>query len=147
MPAARLSGLGVRLRRARRTDLDAVRALLGRPVRAGERRFDRRYVTDLGHDVFVAQDGTDEVVGVVGVVYVRSLARGRWRAVLDVLRARDRPVGDALLVFAEGRARARGCSTLEAWPEGDADPLVAYVAARGWRTGGPGWVTTLAESP
>lgn len=147
MPVVRLPGLGVRLRRARRTDLDAVRALLGRPPWPGAQRFDRRYVADLGHDVYVAQDARGEVVGVVAVVYVRSLARGRWRAVLDVLRARERAVGEALLAFAEGRARHRGCRTLETWPESDDDPLVAQVAARGWRAGCAGWATTLEERP
>jgi len=145
MPARRLPGLGVRLRRARRTDLPALRALLRRPARPGEQRFDRRFVTDLGHDAYLAQDGTGAVVGVVGIVYVRSLACGRWRAVLDVLRARDAALADALLAFAEERARRRGCSTLEAWPLEPSDPLLDAVAARGWHSGLAGRMKTLEE--
>ena len=146
MPARRLPGLGVRVRRARRTDLEAVRALLGRPVRPAEQRFDRRVVTDLGSDVYLAEDDGSAVVGVVGVFYLRSLASGRWRAVLDVLRARDEPLAAALVAFAEERARGRGCTTLEAWPARDDDPLVPAVVARGWRPAPPAHVVSL-EGP
>jgi len=137
MSARRLPGSALRARRGRRTDLPAVRALLGLGVASGlDKRFGRRLVADLGHDVHVAEDGAGTLVGVVAVAYVRSLAAGRWTALLDVARVRDgaEPAAlSALLDLAEARARRRGCVELRAWLSPDDPPLRALLCARGWQ--------------
>lgn len=145
MPARRLPGLGVRLRRGRRTDLTAVRALLGRTDRPGAQRFDRRVVTDLGGDVYVAEDAAGGLVGVVAVAYVRSLREGRWTALLDVLRARDVALATALLECAAGRARARGCTALQTLAAAGDAGLAETLGALGWQPAGQ--VLGLALGP
>jgi hypothetical protein len=133
-----LPGTGVRVRRGRRRDLAGVRSLLGDPAREGlERRF-RRIVADLGADVYVAEDGAGAIVGLVSVVYARSLARGGVSALLDGARARPDPGPDVLaglVAFAEERARKRGCRRLAAWVDPDDGALRATLVARGYRAG------------
>src|SRR5262249_18553831 len=100
-------------------------------------RFDRRTLADLAGDVYVAEDDRGELVGVVSVAYVRSLARGRFAAVLDAARAGGNP--PALLAhplaFSEERARRRGCRRLTAWPDPADAALHAALVSRGYRRG------------
>src|SRR5512143_3371571 len=87
--AAAMDGRPIRCRRARRTDAEAVFALLdhgaapARPRdRAGRHRF-RQLVADLGADCYVAL--IDEtVVGLVHVTYARHLLDGQ-RATVELL--------------------------------------------------------------
>jgi hypothetical protein len=133
-----LPGTAVRVRRGRRCDLAAVRSLLGAGAGAGLERVFRRIVADLGGDVYVAEDGTGAIVGLVSVVYARSLARGGLSAMLDGARARPEPgpaVLAGLVAFAEERARKRGCRRLAAWVDPDDRDLRAALVARGYRAG------------
>src|SRR5262245_16042745 len=138
MPAEALAGTNVRVRRGRRADLPRVLALLG--LKAGPRvtRLYRRVVADLGTDLYVAEDPGGEVVGLVSIVYSRSLFRGGLSARLDGARATTSaaaPVLDGLIAFAERRARGRGCRRLEAPRDGAGhDPeLRTALLARGYR--------------
>jgi GNAT superfamily N-acetyltransferase len=132
-----LPGTAVRVRRGRRRDLAQVQSLLG--ADAGDRleRFFRRILADLGSDVYVAEDGGGEIVGLVAVVYARSLVRGGLSAVLDGARARREPARllEGLVAFAEERARKRGCRRLTAWLEPEDAALRATLLARGYRPG------------
>jgi hypothetical protein len=124
-------------REVRRRDLPQVQALLGDAGTALARVF-RRMVADLGRDLYVAEDPAGEIVGVVSVVYARSLAGGGTVAVLDGIRARATPAPEllaGLVAFAEERARRRGCRWLgAALGAGDAD-LRATLLGRGYRAG------------
>ncbi|HZP42374.1 MAG TPA: hypothetical protein VFD84_12830 [Candidatus Binatia bacterium] len=134
MAARRLLESGVRIRRGRRRDLPAVERVLGRAPATGFGRVYRRVLRDLGTDVYVAEDAGGAIVGLVAVVYARSLVRGGASALLDGARAAARPVLDGLVAFAEERARRRGCRRLEAFVGDDAE-LRAALVGRGWRTG------------
>jgi len=131
-----LPGIGVRVRRGRRHDLAQVRSLLGVPSTDRLERFFRRILRDLGTDVYVAEDDAGAIVGVVSVVYARSLVRGGLSATLDGARARAepaRPLLDGLVAFAEERARKRGCHRLAAWVAPDDGELRAALVSRGYR--------------
>lgn len=135
--SARLPGTDVRLRRGRRRDLDGVYALLAgdEPRRA---RFDRRTLSDMAQDVYVAEAPGGEVVGVVAVAYLRSLRAGRFAAVLDTARAQAgprQPLLDRLIAFAEERARRRGCRQVRAWVDPGDGALRAALLSRGWQLG------------
>jgi hypothetical protein len=133
-----LPGTAVRVRRGRRRDLASVESLLGPEARAGLARLFRRIVADLGTDVYVAEDGEGAIVGLVSVVYARSLARGGVSALLDGARVRSDPgptLLEPLIAFAEERARKRGCRRLAAWVDPDDRDLRATLVARGYRTG------------
>jgi len=130
-----LTGKEVRLRRGSRRDLEAIARLLDPSALAERgRRFDRRLVADLGHDVYVAESREGELVGVVALAYFRSLTAGRFVAILDTLRvAGDRPTALAgLLDLAERRARSRGCRDLLAMPGAMAGAVGAMLRERGW---------------
>src|SRR5207253_1929155 len=76
-----------------------------------------------------------EIVGLVSVLCLRSLARGGRSALLDGARARRPALLAGLVAFAEERARKRGCRRLAAWVEaGDAE-LHAALLARGYHAG------------
>src|SRR5262245_328734 len=70
-----LPGTGLRVRRGRRADLPQLAAVLG-PGGEGLERVLRRLLADLGRDVYVAEEPGGEIVGLVSVVYARSLVRG-----------------------------------------------------------------------
>ena|SRR5437868_9129907 len=129
-----LPDAGVRVRRGRRRDLPHVQSLLG--IAGGDRlaRHFRRIVADLGMDFYVAEDREGAIVGLVSVVYARSLARGGVSATLDGARATP-AILDALLAFAEERARRRGCARLSAAPDSGDSALRAALVARGYRVG------------
>jgi hypothetical protein len=136
MAARRVLEGGLRVRRGRRHDLERLRGLV--PGRGEPRveRFDRRTLADLAQDVYVAEAPGGEIVGVVAVAYVRSLAGGRFAAVLDTARTAagpGAPLLDALLDVAEERARRRGCRQVRAWLGPGDGALRATLAARGWR--------------
>jgi hypothetical protein len=135
MAADALAGTTVRVRRGRRGDLPRVLALLGRAHGPREARLYRRVVADLGTDLYVAEDARGDVVGLVSVVYGRSLFRGGLAARLDGARASDAApaVLEGLLAFAERRARRRGCARLEVRLEGADAALRAALLARGYR--------------
>jgi hypothetical protein len=135
-----LPGTSLRVRRGRRDDMAALRAVLGEP--AVPPRGLRRVVGDLRVDVYVAEDGGGTVVGVVAVTYARSLFRGGMGAVLDGVRARPPAGAEAvagLVAFAEERARRRGCRRLTAWPDPADGALRAALVARGYAAGEAFW--------
>jgi hypothetical protein len=128
----------MRVRRGRRRDLPQVRAVLGVPTGDRLERTWRRIVRDLGSDVYVAEDAAGEIVGVLSLVYARSLVRGGLSATLDGVRARREPaqlVIEGLVAFAEERARRRGCRRLAAWVDAGDAALRAALLARGYRSG------------
>jgi GNAT superfamily N-acetyltransferase len=123
-----MSDVRVHIRRGRRTDFTAVMHLLTAsgvtvpvPDRATLRRF-RQLVADLGGDFYLALVD-DAVVGLVHVTYARQLAvppSARLDQLVVAPSARRRGIGSALLAFAEGRARQRGCSAFTCvLPDGD----------------------------
>jgi hypothetical protein len=88
------------------------------------------------NDVYVAEDADGQIVGIVAVVYARSLGRG-LSALIDGARTRAQPSAEllqGLVAFAEERARRRGCRRLTAWVDGDVE-LRAALVARGYREG------------
>jgi hypothetical protein len=138
MAARLLPGTAARVRRGRRRDLVQLQAVLGSP--GGERlaRFYRRMLADLRGDIYVAEDATGEIIGILSLVYARSLVRGGQSALLDGVRARRPPARaliEALVAFAEERARRRGCRRLAAWVDHDDADLRATLLARGYGTG------------
>ena len=134
MPAEALAGTNVRVRRGRRGDLPRVLALLGLDPDPRRARLYRRVVADLGTDLYVAEDTAGDVVGLVSIVYARSLFRGGLSARLDGARAVE-GVLDGLIAFAERRARRRGCARLEVHLDGGEPALYAALIARGYRGG------------
>jgi len=137
MTARLLPGTDVRVRRGRRGDLEALGRVLGVPASGRMVRAYRRIVADLGNDVYVAEDARGELVGVVSVVYRRSLVQGGLAAVLDGVRTRPDATGvlDGLVAFAEERARRRGCRRLTACLAPDDGAVRATLVARGYRVG------------
>lgn len=140
-----LPGTAVRVRRGRRRDFEAVRALLAAPAGEHLARVFRRILADLGTDVYVAEDERGEIVGMVSVLYARSLVRGGPAALLDGARARGPALLGGLIAFAEERARKRGCRRLAVRVDADDADLRAALLARGYRSGEL-LVTELAEA-
>jgi len=131
-----LPGTAVRVRRGRRRDFAQVQSLVDAAARAHLERVFRRIVADLGTDVYVAESGDGEIVGLIAVTYARSLVRGGISAMLDGARTRrERDILDGLVAFAEERARKRGCDRLTAWVAPDDADLRATLVARGYRAG------------
>jgi hypothetical protein len=133
-----LPASGARVRRGRRRDLPALAAVLGPEASVRLERVFRRILADLRNDVYVAEDARGEIVGLVSIVYARSLVRGGLSALLDGARARQvpaRPLLEELVAFAEERARRRGCQRLTAWVGAEDAELRAALLARGYRTG------------
>ncbi len=133
-----LPGTGFRVRRSRRRDLPQLAALLGPDADGGRARSFRRIVADLGNDVYVAENPGGEIVGMVSVVYARSLVHGGLSAMLDGARARHKPARvllEPLVAFAEERARKRGCRRLTAWVECWDAELRTTLLERGYATG------------
>lgn len=132
----------IRLRRARRTDFETVRALLAASGLAlavddrGVRSRFRRLVADLGADLYVATVD-DRLCGVVHVTYARHLIAGP-QATLELLvvapEARRQGIGRALAEGAAHRAHRRHCVRLT----GRRLPAeaAAFFAHLGWRTAG-----------
>ena len=140
MAAQSIPGTDVHVRRGRRQDLTRVSAMLGAAAATSppERlaHFFRRVLADLGSDVYVAEDARGEIVGLVAVTYARSLMHGGHSALLDGVRTCREPAGpllEGLLLFAEERARRRGCRRLTAWVEPGDVTLRAALLARGYR--------------
>jgi hypothetical protein len=112
--------------------------MLGVDPAPGRDRFYRRTLADLAGDVYVAEAADGAIVGLVSLVYPRSLVHGDRAAVLDGARARrdaGRPVLEGLVAFAEDRARRRGCRRLCAWLDRDDAALRETLVARGYRPG------------
>jgi hypothetical protein len=114
----------IHCRRLRRTDADAVLALLAgalgtapRGDRATLHRF-RRLVADLGTDCYVAV-ADEALVGLVHVTYARHLL-DRQRATVELLLLAPDPLGgDAAVALARlvgERVRQRGCRVVD-WRE------------------------------
>src|SRR4051794_22267514 len=109
------------IRRSRRTDHAALatlggwRTVDGAPARSV--RLFRRVVADQAYDLYVAAEA-ERIIGVVAVSYVRVLALGGQRAVVEELfvarEHRGRGVARKLLEFALRRAEKRGVRTIEA---------------------------------
>jgi len=143
----------IRLRRARRTDFDAIGVLLAGRVstewsagRPALRRF-RRVVADLGSDLYVAARDA-QVVGVVHVTYARQLG-GMPHARLEVLAvdpdARGHGLGRSLIALAVERARRRGCAALRCAAAADSDSARAFLAHAGWQASGAEFAFDLAN--
>jgi hypothetical protein len=133
-----LPGTGFSVRRARRADLPQLAALLGCEVAGWRARAFRRIVADLGTDVYLAENPGGEIVGIVSVIYARSLVHGGLCALLDAARTRHEPAHallGPLIAFAEERARKRGCRRLTASIEREDAALRALLLERGWATG------------
>lgn len=118
----------IRCRRLRRTDADAVFALLeaaGLGDAAADRTRRHRFrllAADLGGDCYVAT--IDEtVVGVAHITYARHLLGGQRATVellaVDPARPGAETVGALAALLAE-RARRRGCRTID-WRDPPAD--------------------------
>jgi GNAT superfamily N-acetyltransferase len=143
----------IRHRRARRTDFEAIRALLTasglaapEPDRAGLRRF-RRIVADLGADLYLAVADA-RVVGVVHVSYARHLDRGP-QARLELLAVapdvRRRGIGTGLAALVARRARRRGCAVLHCGTAGETDAGRDLLRRAGWRPAGQQFMLDLTE--
>jgi GNAT superfamily N-acetyltransferase len=143
-----------RLRRARRSDFDAIWTLLiqrgsaapGEPDRATLRRF-RRVIADLGADLYVAV-ADDRPLGLVHVTYARRLA-GPPEARLELLVAGPPGAsGDdtarALMALATDRARRRGCMVMRCVAGAPAVDGAA-LERLGWRRAGDALQVDLAE--
>ena len=134
----------IRCRRVRRTDADAVFALLaasGGPIpprdRSSRHRF-RLLVADLGGDCYVAV-ADETVVGLVHVTYARHLI-DRQRATIEVLLAaapRREDTAAALAALVRERAGRRGCRVID-WREPVRDDAMqAFTALLGARPADP----------
>jgi GNAT superfamily N-acetyltransferase len=132
----------IRVRRVRRSDFDALTALLDASElsvpgddRQRRSRF-RRLVADLGSDPYVALVD-DQLCGVIHVSYARHLLADQ-QATLELLvvapAMRRHGVGRALAAAAVTRARARGCRRLHCrgLPAGGG----AFFTALGWHAAG-----------
>lgn len=107
----------LRIRRAKRTDIPALR-LLAAPAGAelvsrAETRYWRRLASDPRLDFYIAEQA-GAVQGMLLVCYVRTLGSPGWQALLDlIVRPAAAPdIVQALLDFAKARARRRGCQQL-----------------------------------
>ena len=104
------------MRRAKRTDISALR-LLAAPAAAEsvsrtETRHWRRLASDPQLDFYVAEQA-GAVQGMLLMCYVRSLGSPGWQALLDlIVRPAAADIAQALLDFAKARARQRGCQQL-----------------------------------
>ena len=116
-----MSASRVHIRRARRTDYDALAAIGGwGRVDGSERRtlrLFRNLVADQAYDLYVAEDD-GERVGVGAVSYVRVLALAGQRATLEEVSVREdrrrAGIGRALVEFLRERAIRRGARRFEA---------------------------------
>jgi len=111
----------LKIRRGKRVDFTAVIALVQRtegrewpPEKALVRLF-RRLVSDLGYDLYVAEQN-GEVCGVVMVGYRRLLIQGGLCAMLDgvITVESGGEIGQRLITFAKERARKKGCRLVQA---------------------------------
>jgi len=143
----------IRHRRARRTDFDAISALLadsGLTVPGAERaalRHFRHLVADLGGDLYVAESDA-HILGLVHVVYTRHLFRApRARLGLLVVAppARGRGIGRSLAALAAGRARRRGCAALRYGAADEGDGTRAFLDRTGWQRVGDEFEFDLAD--
>jgi hypothetical protein len=134
----------IRVRRSRRADFPAVRALLGTTSAARDARFAARTLGALAGDVYVAQEGQGPLRGIVVLGYVRSLADGRWVAILDGVWSAPgwEAVLGPLVTHAEARARQRGCRRIVVASETVPEPVRALLACRAY-TERPALVGTL----
>jgi ribosomal protein S18 acetylase RimI-like enzyme len=143
-----------RHRRARRTDFDAIGAILaegGLPAPTSgpaARRHFRRLVADLGADLYVAENAA-RVVGVVHVTYTRPVT-GAPQARLELLAvaaaARGQGVGRGLAALAAARARRRGCTSLRCSTATAPEGSRALLDRRfGWRPVGEEFEFDLAR--
>ena len=106
-------------------DFAAVMALVQRaeerewPSEKALARLFRRLVSDLGYDLYVAEQN-GEVCGVVMVGYRRLLLQGGLCAMLDgVITAKsEAEIGQQLIAFAKERARKKGCRLVQALVSG-----------------------------
>jgi len=140
-------------RRARRTDVDAISAILTasrlpapQSDRAGQRRF-RRIVADLGADLYLAVAAA-RVVGVVHVSYARHLIAGpqaRLELLIVAPDARRRGIGKGLAALAAMRARRRGCAALRCGAAAETDDGRAFLSRLGWRQAGEEFMFDLTD--
>lgn len=124
----------LRVRRARRSDLDRVRALLDEvsapPLRAERKRW-RRLVSTLREDLYLAErEDDDALVGLAVIVYARGL--GPPAAIVRRLHGAD-DAARVLLECATARALARGCARLEV--QVTAGTIADGLIACGWSEG------------
>ena len=107
----------LRIRRAKRADIPALRLLAApaaaEPISRAETRYWRRLASDPRLDFYVAEQA-GAVQGMLLVCYMRTLGSPGWQALLDlIVRPAVAPdIAQALLDFAKARARQRGCQQL-----------------------------------
>jgi len=143
MAGRRLDGCDARLRRATRHDLPALRHLLGAGDVRSE-RFDRRFLRNLGADVYVAETVRGDLVGAVALSFTRSFAAGQWRGQLDgvwVHGEQAHAILDGLLAYAVARAAGRHCRELLV--PGPVDHALATALDRAGFTRGESWRAAL----
>lgn len=142
----------IHYRRARRTDFDAVGAILrasDAPApprdRAGLHRF-RRVLADLGANVYVAEsDG--RLLGIVHTIYIRPVNRppeARIELLVVDPPVRRQGVGRGLAALAAARARRHGCTTLRCGVAPAAEGR-AFFTRIGWRAGDDEFQFDLAD--
>jgi hypothetical protein len=128
----------VRVRRARRDDLDRVRSLLGAsaPASLAERKRWRHLVSTLREDLYLAErEDDDTLLGLVVIVYVRGL--GPPVAIVRSLHGASDAVTRSLLDCAHRRALSHGCARLEVQlsEESRDSVLATTLLGSGWQTG------------
>ena len=153
----------IKIRRGKRTDIPALRALLNPAgavtpdISKHETRYWRRLAADPSLDFYVAEYA-GRLQGLVLVCYIRRLDYHGWCAVLDFALSgsvaedlRD-DIGQALINFAKTRARKRGCQQLVVHPS-DADSpyrqelLKALLTGHGFQSVGSLLSCPLSENP
>ena len=144
----------IKIRRGKRTDIPALRALLSPAVKPDipkqETRYWRRLAADPSIDFYVAEHaGT--LQGMVLVCYIRRLDYHGWCAVLDFVVSVStaeaeredmsgvrNDIGQALLDFAKARAHKRGCQQLLVHRlEPDAQLKQELLTRNGFQPAGP----------
>ncbi|HKE48296.1 MAG TPA: GNAT family N-acetyltransferase [Rhodanobacteraceae bacterium] len=134
MPPRPASRQPVRIRRARRADLDDLVALENR-VFAGDRmsaRQYRRHLDNPGARVFAAVRG-DALVGAAVVFFHGSHRIARLYSIAVAPEARGAGIGEALLAAAERDAREQGSTSLRLEVRTDNPAAQGLYERRGYR--------------
>ncbi len=140
---------GLKIRRGKRLDFAAVRALVASQSRwegLAEKklaRLFRRLVKNLGYDLYVAEH-QGHICGVVVVSYHHLLVQGGLCALVNTLIAPEGEIRRGLFAFALERAQKRGCRRVEVQIQEDQrEEWDGLLAAYGFREAGRWFSRTL----